>query len=490
MLLQISLPFVLILAFLPNALGESQTDFVAACEHADWNAAESVLDETNATEVQPDGMTALHWIAFHGNAVLMAKLAPLVGDVNVRNDYQLTPLAIAAQNGHSDVAQVLLDVGADPNLTAAGKVTPLLLAARSGNVELVDALLSHGAEVDAKEHKQQTALMWAAAAGHAGVIDRLVASDADINHALASGFTAMMFASREGRINAAMRLITHGADVSATMQPKQTGGRRPRKGMTALMLAIESAHYELAMKLVDAGADPNNESSEYAPLHALAWVRRPQKGDDPQGDPPPRGSGSLTALQFVEQIVSAGADVNLQLRRGSAGKGRLSSRGATAFLMASQTVDVPLMQKLIELGADPTIPNHDGCTALLAAAGVGNHHVGEHPGTVAEVERAVRLLVDLGLDINAVDENGETAMHGAAYRCFPETVELVESLGAKPEIWDHKNKYGWSPLIIAKGYRPGSFKPDPATIAAVTAALGDRANLDADEKGAASDRYP
>lgn len=234
------------------------------------------------------------------------------------------------------------------------------------------------------------------------------------------------------------------------------------------MLAVESAHYELAMKLIKRGADPNEQTSEFAPLHALTWVRRPQKGDNPEGDPPPRGSGSLSALQFVRAIVAAGADVNLQLRRGKAGKGRLSPRGATPLLMASQTVDLPYMKLLLELDADPTITNADGCTTLMAAAGVGNDHVGEHEGTPDEVEQAVRMLIDLGLDINAVSLNGETAMHGAAYRCFPETVRLVASLGARPEVWDQKNKNGWSPMDIAKGYRPGSFKPDPATIATIS----------------------
>lgn len=244
--------------------------------------------------------------------------------------------------------------------------------------------------------------------------------------------------------------------------------------MTAIMIAVESAHYRMALDLVELGADPNDENSQYAPLHALAWVRRPQKGDNPEGDPPPSGSGEMTALQFAQELVAAGADVNLQLRRGKRAKGRLNTRGATPFLMACQTVDLPYMQTLLELGADPTIPNIDGCTALMAAAGIGNHHVGEHPGTPEEVESALNMLIELGLDINAVDKHGETAMHGAAYRCFPETVRLVALLGADPEVWDHKNSYGWTPLIIAKGYRPGSFKPDPPTIAAVKEVLGDR----------------
>ncbi|MDA8745683.1 ankyrin repeat domain-containing protein [Rubripirellula amarantea] len=474
-----------------KAEGQYLTDlsFVNACEKADWEIASKLISPESADQSQPDGMTGLHWAAFHGDVAIVSKLVRLMNEIDVRNEYQLTPLAIAALNGHAEVGRELLDAGADPNVRVSGNATPLLLAVRSGNVALVQSLVDQGADVNVRERKQQTALMWAAAEGHADVIDVLVHAGADVNVALPSGFTAMMFAAREGKIEAALRLLGHGVDVKTKMKPKRTGGRSPRDGMSALMLAVESAHYELALKLVEAGADPNDESSGFAPLHAMAWVRRPQNGDDPTGDPRPRGSGAVPALEFVRQIVAAGADVNLQLRRGRADKGRLSPRGATPFLLASQTVDLPLMETLLELGADPMLTNHDECTALLAAAGVGNHHVGEHPGTVAEVERAVRWLVDLGLDINAVDKNGETAMHGAAYRCFPETVKLLESLGADPEIWDHKNVHGWSPLIISKGYRPGSFKPDPPTILAISEAMGDRAKESADENDPDSQRY-
>lgn len=440
---------------------------VDAVEQKQWRLAEALASDETVGAIHPDKMTALHWAVFHDNETFVARLIELGASVDGVTHYGLTPLLIACHNGSNKTAALLLNAGCDANLPGPGKVTPLMHAARSGNAVLTASLIQSGASVNAKQRSGQTALMWAASEGHTGVIQELVAAGADLESTLPSGFSALMFASRSGHIDAARKLIVLGADLSGTMDPKQTSGRNPRKGMSALMLAVESAHYELALSLVEAGADPNDERSEYAPLHALAWVRRPQKGDNPEGDPPPRGSGSVSSLQFVEQIVGLGADVNFQLRRGKAGKGRLNSRGATPFLMAAQTVDLPLMKVLLDLGADPKLTNHDETTAVLAACGVGNHHVGEHPGSVAEVEQTVRFLVDLGLDINVVDNNGETAMHGAAYRCYPETIDLVASLGADPNIWDTKNRHGWTPLIIAHGYRPGSFKPDPPTITAV-----------------------
>ena len=79
---------------------------------------------------------------------------------------------------------------------------------------------------------------------------------------------------------------------------------------------------------------------------------------------------------------------------------------------------------------------------------------------------AVQVALELGNDINAVDNNGETAMHGAAYKNLPSVVQLLADKGAKPEVWNRKNTHGWTPMTIAEGHRFGNFKPSPDTIAA------------------------
>src|SRR5262249_55573581 len=80
---------------------------------------------------------------------------------------------------------------------------------------------------------------------------------------------------------------------------------------------------------------------------------------------------------------------------------------------------------------------------------------------------------ELGNDINAVDDNGETAMHGAAYKSFPKVVQLLAEKGARIEVWNRKNRRGWTPLSIAEGYRPGNFKPSVETLAALHRVLRD-----------------
>jgi ankyrin repeat protein len=125
------------------------------------------------------------------------------------------------------------------------------------------------------------------------------------------------------------------------------------------------------------------------------------------------------------------------------------------------------MKLLVELGADPRLPNNEGTTPLLAAAGVGCRAPGEEAGTETESLEAVALTLELGNDINAVDNNGETAMHGAAYKSFPQVVRLLAKRGAAIDVWNRPNKHGWTPLAIAEGYRFGNFKPAPEVIAAL-----------------------
>lgn len=442
-----------------------------AAEAQDWDRVAALAREGAGNQAaQPDGMTALHWAVYHNHEPTVRLLIEAKQNVQAVTRYGITPLSIACTLGNPGVVKQLLDAGAKVERKLPGGESPLMLAARTGNAEVLRHLLAHQAPVNVSDRSGQTALMWAAAAGHVEAVDVLLKAGADVKAATKNDFTAIMFAAREGRMDVVRRLLKAGVDVNAVMRPKSSGGRTPRKGTSALILAVESGHYELAMLLIEEGADPNDQRSGYAPLHVLSWVRKPNRGEDPSGDPPPRGSGHLTDLEFVEALVKAGADVNLQLKRGQGGRAVLNPRGATPFLLASKTADVPYLKLLLKLGADPKLTNVDGCTPLMAAAGVGVRAVGEEAGTEPEVVAALKLLIGLGLDVNAVDQNKETAMHGAAYRNFPLAVALLAEHGADPKVWNHKNKYGWTPFLIAQGHRPGSFKPSPETVRALEAA--------------------
>jgi ankyrin repeat protein len=448
----------------------SKSPLADAAEKSDHAAIRTLLKQhADVNAPQADGMTALHWAAYRDDLEIAKVLADAKADVSATNRYGVTPLSLACQNGNTAIVELLLERGADPNTTLRGGETVLMTAARTGKPGPVKALLKRGADVNAKERRGQTALMWAAADGHTEVVELLIKARADIHATLPdSGFTPFFFAARDGRTDVVRALLKAGSDVDETMEPRKPSGKGPSKGTSALILAVENGHFELAVTLLDAGADPNDQRSGFTPLHVMTWVRKPPRGED-QGAPPPLGSGNLSDVDFIRKLVKHGADVNARLKTGKGGAGQYNKLGATPFLMASATADVAYLRLLVELGADPLLANVDNCTPLMVACGIGvgsdaaNEVAGEEP----EVLEAADLLLKLDADVNSVDTNGETAMHGAAYKNLPKVVQFLADHGAKIEIWNRKNKYGWTPLLIAEGHRPGNFKPSAETIAAL-----------------------
>jgi len=434
-------------------------------------AAKSSARRVDVNVAQLDGTTALHWATYHDDLDLVSRLLAAGATVTVANRYGVTPLSLACVNGNAAIISRFLDAGADANATLPGGETMLMTAARTGKVDAVRALLTHGANVHAKEPRRgQDAMSWAAAEGNVQVIEALIEAGADFKTPLDSGFTPLLLAVRSDRIPAVKALLKAGADVNEAVKvkagPKLPETERPlRNGITPLHLAISNGHLELAAVLLDAGADPNSDLQGFTPLHMLAYIRKPAIGDS---DPGPEITGTLSSLDLVKRLVAKGARVDARMtRRANLTNTRFNEVGATPLLIAAVTADAEYMKALVELGADPKATNDDKSTALMAVAGIGTRSPGEDAGTEEEVIEAMQVALDFGIDIDAVDNHGETAMHGAAYKNLPLAVKFLAAKGARIDVWNRRNEWGWTPLTIARGYRFGNFKPSAVTVAAI-----------------------
>lgn len=417
--------------------------------------------------VEPDGTTALHWAAHLDDTESAAMLLRAGADVNAANQHAVIPLTLAAINGNASMIELLLKAGANPNAAVREGETALMTAARTGNLQAVKLLLAHGADVNAKETwRGQTSLMWAAVEDHSDVVRLLVRSGADLNVRSNGGFTAFIFAVRQGHIDVVGALLDAGVDVNETLDVKVILRVRPRfpapeHGPSAMVLAVANANYELAALLLDRGADPNSSTQGWTALHQITWVRKPGTGSN---NPAPETSGNMDSLQIVRKLVAHGADVNARVTRPTnAGLHSLNTIGATPFLLAARTADAELMGLLVELGADPLLPNEDNTTPLMVAAGVGTRSPGEDAGTPQEVLEAVKAALEFGGDMNAADNNGETALHGAAYKHAPAAAQLLAQK-VEDRLFGQKNRNGWTPLRIAMGVHRGmNLRSSPET---------------------------
>jgi len=408
-------------------------------ERADVNAAE------------PDGTTALHWASYRDDGESADLLIKAGANVNAANDLGATPLWNASLNGSAAMVRRLLQAGANPNALLLLGETPLMAAARSGNADAVEQLLARGANVNARAARGQTALMWAAAQKHPGVVKALLTHKADV-HARSDNWkqmeavsphgvpeynreipygknTPLMFAARSGDLESATLLVAAGANVND----------QDAWGISAVMLAAHSGFDDLVQFLLDKGANPNTSGAGFTALHA-AIMRRDES--------------------LVRTLLAHGADPNARLQDWTPTRRQSSDLhfepelvGATPYWLAARYVQPNVMRRLVELGADPLFIHRsdrivdgkegraydhkqEATTALMAALGMGGGGnawvLPERSQREALALETVKLAVDLGVDVNAVNTDGRTALDAAKTLKFESVVTYLESKGAKP----------------------------------------------------------
>ena len=459
-----------------------------AVQHGDAAAVQSLLKaHADVNAQQGDGATALHWAAYLNDAETTALLIRAGARVDSPNHYGMTALALAASNGNAAIITLLLKGGADPNRTVRAEETPLMLAARTDRADAVKALVEGGAKVDAKETwNGQTALMWAAAAGRGEVVQALIDRGANVHARSNAGTTPLIFAVRHGDIASVRALLAAGARVN---------DKRP-DGATPLLVAVINGHADLVDLLLDKGADPDAEGGSTdltvqgvraRPIE-LKYRKLTNNERDSEGIAKGNNFGKplqaavhvanwhtsdqfiavkLDRIRVITSLLAHGADVNgritMEEPRWSGARYRRHLAGATAFLFAAKVADVEVMRLLLAHGADPMIGTEERITPLMAAAGIA-WASNQDRASESQVLEAVKLIVDeLGADVNAVSDLGETAMHAAAYRGANSVVQYLFDKGAKLDVVAID---GRTPLIVADGVEYGnSFAAQPQTAA-------------------------
>ncbi len=407
-----------------------------AVEQRDLVLAQKLLSQrVDVNERQGDGASALHWAVHWDDTQLVDRLIHAGADVNAANVYGITPLWLACMNANAQTAERLLDAGANANAALRAGETVLMRAARTGNPRIARALLAHGANVNARESvQQQTALMWAVAQGHGEVTRILLESGADPRARSTSGFSPLLFAARSGDIASARVLLDGGVDVNEGAPD----------GASPVLLAVASAQEDVARLLLERGANPNQaDRLGYAPLHATVWK-------------PSATEGLVRAhasVALVDALLSRGADPNARMVKDPpAIPGSYFFQqglvGATPYWLAAKSADVDIMRALAKGGANITLANKDGNTPLMVASGLGLGQ-GSGPGSVPEkaLIEAVRTAIELGGDVNGVNANGQTAVHGAAGAGFDAIIRLLAEHRARLNV---KDKRGQTPLAVAQ----------------------------------------
>jgi ankyrin repeat protein len=382
-----------------------------------------------------DGSTSLLYAVYDENVAEVRRLLKAGANVSLANNYGATPMGLASEAGNTEIIKLLLEAGADADSPNADGQTALLAVARTGNVEAAELLVKHGAKVDAKEKwGGQTALMWASARRHPKMMEFLISKGADVNsHSIdrdyqrhvtaegrpknldSGGFTPLLYATRENCLACVKVLLDHKADINLP----------DPDGVSPMQLGILNSNWDLAKQLIEAGADVNQwDMFGEAPLFTAVGLRN-QTGGKSSIDPLNETKG----VTIVNMLLDRGANPNMQLFFRPANlKGSTNTRGSTPMIRAAAGADIEMMKLLMERGADVNLMMADRQTPMMAAiAGRASE---------PQVLQMLQLLHDKGADVNVIalinhreDSRGGTALHYAVRKRYKEVMKKLAEWG-------------------------------------------------------------
>jgi uncharacterized protein len=491
----------------PAAAAGTDTRLADAARARDMAQVRRLLQEPGIDVNAPgqDGTPALHWAVRVNDVETTAALVRAGADARRANRYGLLPLSIAAQNANPAMIRLLVESGADANAPDAAGEVPLVTATGLGSMDAVQALLDAGAVLDAKDRAfQQTALMVAVRANHPPLVKLFLDKGADVNARTRTGDTPrwvlpnsvpgfghgigivrgglpergsrpptpgamspLLYAARDGRVESAKLLLDRGAAI------EQADGN----GITPLLMAISNNHPEMAHLLIDRGA--NVRVVDWYGRTPL-WAAVEARNMDVDNNTFVNNVDRAPYLPLIQKLLDKGVDVNARMREHAPIRRHMlpttgtlawvDFTGQTPFLAAALAADVDVMRLLLKYKADPHIPTFSGTTPLMAAAGV-NWVVDQtfDEGPAARLA-AVKLCHELGMDVNAINSMGLTALHGAANRGSDDIITFLVQNGARLDV---KDKEGRTPLTWAQGVflatHPAA--PKPSSIALINSLM-------------------
>jgi ankyrin repeat protein len=374
----------------------------------------------------------------------------------------------AARAGALDAVELLADRGAvidanDRNF----RQTALIVAIRENRADVAAFLVARGADVNAKT-RTGPAPPWilpnsVPGFGHGVGIVRGGLPDRGSRAPIPGGMSPLLYAARDGRLDIAKTLIAARADVNQTDE----------NGITPLIAAITNNHVDLARFLVQSGADIS--ASDWYGRTPL-WAAVETRNMDVDNATFVNGIDRAPYLALIELLLDRGADPDVRVKevppirraflRVTGSLSWVDFTGQTPFLAAALAGDVSVMRLLLARGADPHIQTFGGTTALMAAAGVNWVFDQTYDEGAEALLEAVRLCYELGMDVNAVNSMGLTALHGAANRGSDDIIRFLVDKGARLDVQD---KEGRTPLKWAEGVFLATHpaKPKPSSIALI-----------------------
>lgn len=405
-----------VLSVQPAHAGPKETALFEAVRDSNPTAVRQLLSQRADPNLRlPDQSSVLAWAVDRQDAGVVRQLLAAGARTDLADVDGATPLILACQLADPAIIGLLLDARADVKAVRSDGVRVLSICAGDTTPAVLERMIAAGAEPDAADASGQTPLMWAAAKGRLDNIALLLKHGADVNRASLKGFTPLFFAIKSKEPKAALALLEAGADRT----------HRAADGTSAVQLAVYQGKLALAGNLVGQGVD------------LKAWDRN--------GEQLLHAATAAGDETLVDLLLSKAADPNALTGPSTVEKRRERNQGGvlpkeaptTPLLIAARNGSDRLMRRLVAAGARPDFRAEDGGNVILAAA-------------AGRSRPALEYALQIGGDVNAVSEGGQSALHTVAGRWSgPDAVAMIRTLVDRGARLDLKNARGMTPQDVA-----------------------------------------